>query len=55
MAFSPWGELFVGNTFAPGGISRWTFDSAGAARFNGSFSTPSNVVIDIQFAPEPSG
>jgi hypothetical protein len=53
--FSPWGELFVGNTFAPGGISRWTFNSSGAATFNGSFTTPSNVVIDIQFAPEPSG
>lgn len=53
LAFSPWGELFVGNTFAPGGISRWAFNSAGAATFNGSFGTPSNVVIDIQFAPRP--
>ena len=51
--FSPWGELFVGNTFAPGGVSRWTFNSSGAASFNGSFSTPSNVVIDIQFGPQP--
>jgi hypothetical protein len=51
LAFSPWSELFVGNTFLPGGISRWTFSSSGAATFNGSFTTPSNVVIDIQFAP----
>jgi hypothetical protein len=53
MDFSPWGELFVGNAFAPGGVSRWTFDSSGTAKFNGSFTTPSNVVIDIQFAPDP--
>lgn len=49
--FSPWGELFVGNAFSPGGVSRWTFDSGGTARFNGSFTTPSNVVIDVQFGP----
>lgn len=52
LAFSPWGELFVGNAFAPGGVSRWTFDQAGAATFNGSFTTPSNVVIDVQFGPD---
>jgi hypothetical protein len=51
--FSPWGELFVGNTFAPGGVSRWTFNSSGGATFNGSFPTPSNVVIDIEFGPQP--
>jgi hypothetical protein len=50
--FSPWGELFVGNAFAPGGISRWTFTRSGAAVFNGSFATPSNVVIDLQFGPQ---
>jgi hypothetical protein len=50
--FSPWGELFVGNAFAPGGVSRWTFEGGGTATFNGSFTTPSNVVIDIQFAPD---
>jgi hypothetical protein len=49
---SPWGELFVGNAFSPGGVSRWTFDDSGTAKFNGSFATPSNVVIDVQFAPE---
>jgi hypothetical protein len=49
--FSPWGELFVGSGDPPGGVSRWTFDSAGAATFNGSFNTPSNVVLDIQFGP----
>jgi hypothetical protein len=53
MDFSPWGELFVGNAFAPGGVSRFTFDSSGTARFSGAFTTPSNVVIDVQFAPTP--
>jgi hypothetical protein len=42
----------VGNTFAPGGISRWTFGRGGAGTFNGAFSTPSNVVIDVQFGPQ---
>lgn len=49
--FSPWGELFVGNGLAPGGVSRWTFDGSGAATFNGSFTTPWNVVIDVEFGP----
>ncbi len=42
----------MGNAFLPGGVSRWTFDRAGTAVFNGSFTTPSNVVIDIQFGPD---
>jgi len=50
---SPWGELFVGNADPPGGVSRWTFDGSGAARFNGTLSTPSPVVLDIQFSRQP--
>jgi hypothetical protein len=50
---SPWGELFVGNADPPGGVSRWTFEGSGAARSNGTFSTPSNVVLDIQFSRPP--
>ena len=52
--FSPWGELFVGNGFPPSGVSRWTFDSAGTATFNGFFSTPPEALIDVEFGPQPT-
>jgi hypothetical protein len=56
LAFSPWGELFVANHYgSPGKISRWEFDDAGTAIYNGQFTAP-NPLADIEFLPEdPAG
>jgi hypothetical protein len=40
--------LFVANLQAPDGVSRFTFDSAGAAIPNGFIPTP-KAVLDVQF------
>jgi hypothetical protein len=60
VSFAPWGELFVGNcgcngTFPPGayqGISRFKFDAAGIAAFNGTVTTIFPI-SGIAFVPGP--
>ena len=49
-------SLGLGSSWAypvlpPGGVSRCMFDRVGTVVFNGSFTTPSNVVIPIEFGP----
>jgi len=51
MAFSPWGELFVAN-HGGNSISRFVFDAAGNASFNGQITGSSlNGPIGLDFSP----
>jgi hypothetical protein len=50
LAFSPWDELFVGNGPEDAKVSRFTFDAAHNATFNGAFPML-NGVAGVAFAP----